>query len=268
MMSKAKSRTTYYQWEWFRRDQWVATYPTLADNERALLNAFGRILGAAGVRVLDCACGFGERAAYLADMGFEAWGWDACSLAAEQASELASARDHKVRYFASPWDALAERGGEPFQGIFYRDLCHTGSEEELSACIEGLKPALAPGAPLVFPGTAQDDPPGEGLRQQAKAYEGHHRVELAWTHARGSANCTHLVFHELGKSYVDRYHAYLVQERGDTRLETAVMRERAAWDWPILEWLFVKAGFHELKTEVFPPPEGSTLPVRINVARV
>jgi SAM-dependent methyltransferase len=254
---------TFYRWEWFRRDQWLASYPSLSQRGRAWLASFARALGDThGKIVLDCSCGLGAKTVALREMGFQTFGSDACSFAVEKAGELARQKSLDVEYFVSTWAELPNRTSTRFHGVFNDALSWIATEEEFEASIRGIRDVLLPGGVLVFLGAREGDPVEAGAELMQKEIERNPKFTIEWRHVAQETECTCLLAREAGEDYMDLHRLYLIREPSGQRLETATIRNPFCWDWPRLERLFVRAGYSRLETRESSDKIGVNVAVR------
>ena len=261
---------TQYRWDWFHRDAWR---PTFRDWKRGKgggsCACFKEILDdLGGGPGLDCSCGFGLKTIVMREMGVDIVGADGCAFAVEKARELARMEGLDIEYITSTWAELPERTDRRFRGVFNDALSWTLTREEFEASLRGFLDVLEPGGVLVFMGAEEggrDDPEFE--RTLLLEYYGRQPpFRIEWTHEREGTRCTAIAVRELGDTYLDEHHLYLIEEGGAQRLEVATLRQPATWHWPLLVELFESAGFTDLKTRTFPGKARDGGPVKLNVA--
>jgi SAM-dependent methyltransferase len=99
--------------------------------------------------VLDCGCGTGENALYLASRGHEAWGIDASPNAIRKAESKARDRGIAVKFLTA--DALGLGDLErTFDTVIDCGLFHVFSDHDRDRYVSSLASVMAPGAKLVL----------------------------------------------------------------------------------------------------------------------
>ncbi|HUW56329.1 MAG TPA: class I SAM-dependent methyltransferase [Planctomycetota bacterium] len=261
---------TLYRWDWFHRDAWRRTFRDWKRGKfggsSACFAEIVRELG--GGPTLDCSCGLGLKTIVMKEMGVDIIGSDRCAFAVEKARELAASEGLDIKYFTSSWAALPKRTPQRFAGIFNDALTWTLTREEFEASLRGLHEALDPGGVLVFFGAEEggrDDPDFQReLLLESCGREPKFRIE--WTHEAEGTRCTSIAVRELGDTFFDEHHLYLIEEAGKQRLETATIRQPVLWHWPLLVELFESAGFSKLETRTFAGRARDGGTVKLNVA--
>jgi cyclopropane fatty-acyl-phospholipid synthase-like methyltransferase len=104
--------------------------------------------GALRGSILDCGCGTGENALYLASRGYEVWGIDASPNAIRKAEAKAKDRGVAVKFLTA--DALDLRGlGRTFDTVIDCGLFHVFSDPDRERYVSSLASVAATGAKLV-----------------------------------------------------------------------------------------------------------------------
>ena len=99
--------------------------------------------------VLDCGCGTGENALYLASQGHEVWAVDASPNAIRKAESKAKARGIAAKFLIV--DALNLSGlGRTFSNVIDCGLFHVFSDQDRERYVSSLASVTAPGAKLVL----------------------------------------------------------------------------------------------------------------------
>jgi len=99
--------------------------------------------------VLDCGCGTGENALYLAEQGHEVWGIDASPSAIRKAESKAKDRGIAVKFLTV--DALDLGGlGRTFDTVIDCGLFHVFSDQDRERYVSSLASVTASGAKLVL----------------------------------------------------------------------------------------------------------------------
>jgi cyclopropane fatty-acyl-phospholipid synthase-like methyltransferase len=105
--------------------------------------------GARRGSVLDCGCGTGENALYLANRGHEVWGIDASPNAIRKAEAKAKDRGIAVKFLTV--DALDLGAlGRAFDIVIDCGLFHVFSDPDRERYVSSLATVTAPGAKLVL----------------------------------------------------------------------------------------------------------------------
>lgn len=99
-------------------------------------------------RVLDCGCGTGENALYLASQGFEVVGIDASPTAIARAQEKAQQRGLTAAFQVADAFAL-EQLGQTFDTVLDCGLLHTFSAPDRLRYTESLSTVTAPGGRII-----------------------------------------------------------------------------------------------------------------------
>ena len=133
-------------------------------DEIVRLEQEGRLCGS----VLDCGCGTGENALYLAIRGHEVWGIDASPNAIRKAETKAKERGIAVKFMTI--DALDLGGlGRTFDTVIDCGLFHVFSDPDRELYVVSLASVTAPGAKLVILCFSDLQPGDTGPRRVNKA---------------------------------------------------------------------------------------------------
>ena len=125
--------------------------------------------------VLDCGCGTGENALYLAQQGHEVWGIDASPNAIRKAQEKAKDRNIAVKFLTI--DALDLGGlGRTFDIVIDCGLFHVFSDPDRKRYVSSLTSVTAPGARLVVLCFSDLQPGDCGHRRMGK-----NEMRQAWS---------------------------------------------------------------------------------------
>lgn len=114
--------------------------------------------------VLDCGCGTGENALYLAAKGHECWGIDYVPLAIERARFKAECRGVNVTFVEGSALELAQLGRQ-FDTVIDCGLFHTFSDEERAQYVDGLAEVVRPGGHLFVLCFSDEEPGTDGPRR-------------------------------------------------------------------------------------------------------
>jgi cyclopropane fatty-acyl-phospholipid synthase-like methyltransferase len=118
--------------------------------------------------VLDCGCGTGENALYLASRGHEVWGIDASPNAIRKAEENAKDRGIAVKFLTT--DALDLEGlGRIFDTVIDCGLFHVFSDADRERYTSSLASVTAPGSKLVVLCFSDLQPGDSGPRRVSTA---------------------------------------------------------------------------------------------------
>ncbi|MGA2766195.1 MAG: class I SAM-dependent methyltransferase [Spirochaetia bacterium] len=170
--------------------------------------------------ILDCGCGTGENALYLAGQGYQVLGVDASPNAIRKAESKASARGIAVKFLIA--DALNLGSlGRMFQSVIDCGLFHVFSDPDRARYVSSLASATAPGAKLVILCFSDLQPGDSGPRRVARA-EIRRAFEKGWNieDIRAAALETNL-----GKKPVKAWLSEIVRESDQmTRRRSAVFR--------------------------------------------
>ncbi len=106
---------------------------------------------AAGVRVLDCACGPGTQTLGLARLGFQMTGVDLSAAAVERARLEASLRGLKAQFYAEDMRRLDQIPETGFDAVICMDnaLPHLPGEDDLTRAAAQLRAKLRDGGTLI-----------------------------------------------------------------------------------------------------------------------
>ena len=133
-------------------------------SEIVRLEQDGRLRGS----VLDCGCGTGENALYLASRGHEVWGIDASPNAIRKAEAKAKERGIAVKFLTT--DALdLGRLGRTFDAVIDCGLFHVFSDLDRDRYVASLAAVTAPGAKLFVLCFSDLQPGDQGPRRVSKA---------------------------------------------------------------------------------------------------
>lgn len=118
--------------------------------------------------VLDCGCGTGENALYLASLGHEVWGIDAAPNAIRKAESKARGRGITVKFLT--FDALELGGlGRTFDTVIDSGLFHVFSDPDRERYVSSLASVTAAGAKLVLLCFSDLQPGDSGPRRVSKS---------------------------------------------------------------------------------------------------
>lgn len=124
--------------------------------------------GALNGTVLDCGCGTGENALFLAGRGHEVWGVDASPRAIRKAESKARERSAAAKFLVL--DALdLGRLGRTFDCVIDCGLFHVFSDEDRQRYISSLASVTLPGSRLVILCFSDLQPGDSGPRRVSKA---------------------------------------------------------------------------------------------------
>jgi cyclopropane fatty-acyl-phospholipid synthase-like methyltransferase len=143
-------------------------------SEIVRLEQEGKLLGS----VLDCGCGTGENALYLAQHGHEVWGIDSSPNAIRKSEDKAKDRGIAVKFLTV--DALDLEGlGRRFDTVIDCGLFHVFSDQDRERYVSSLVSVTAPGAKLVLLCFSDLQPGDQGPRRVSKA-EIHQAFDKGW----------------------------------------------------------------------------------------
>jgi len=118
--------------------------------------------------VLDCGCGTGENALYLASLGHEVWGIDAAPNAIRKAESKARRRGITLKFLM--FDALELGGlGRTFDTVIDSGLFHVFSDPDRERYVSSLASVTAAGAKLVLLCFSDLQPGDSGPRRVSKS---------------------------------------------------------------------------------------------------
>ncbi len=236
-----------HRWHWFHRRQWQADF---RDGKTPLTRAVVGILaerGLLGGAVLDGACGLGLQAVSFAEAGLAVEGADRSAFAVEHARLFSRSEGREIPFFVSTWQELPERTARRYDAVFCDALPWLPGRRDLLRALRGLRDVLSPGGVLVFLG-APAGMSGADYRRAVRAWwRGRPRATLDWRHREGDLACTGLTLGELKPDAIDWHLLYVVEEKGETRLERVTIRESKRWHWERLVALCREAGFADLE---------------------
>jgi cyclopropane fatty-acyl-phospholipid synthase-like methyltransferase len=128
--------------------------------------------------VLDCGCGTGENALYLANQGHEVWGIDTSPNAVRKAESKAKARGIEAKFLIV--DALDLRGLErTFDSVIDCGLFHVFSDPDRERYVSSLASVTASGARLVLL-CFSDRQPGDYGPRRVHRTEIRHAFDKGW----------------------------------------------------------------------------------------
>ncbi len=118
--------------------------------------------------VLDCGCGTGEHALFLASQGYEVWGVDASPNAIRKAESKARDRGLATQFIIA--DALDLKGlGRTFDTVIDCGLFHVFSDQDRARYVSSLASVTATRAKLVLLCFSDLQPGDYGPRRVTKA---------------------------------------------------------------------------------------------------
>ena len=124
--------------------------------------------GALRGSVLDCGCGTGENALYLASRGHEVWGIDASPNAIRKAESKAKGRGVTVKFLTV--DALDLGGlGRTFETVIDSGLFYVFSDADRKRYVSNLASVTTAGAKLVLLCFSDLQPGDSGPRRVGKS---------------------------------------------------------------------------------------------------
>jgi SAM-dependent methyltransferase len=255
-----------HRWHWFHRRQWQADF---RDGKLPLARAVVALLGArglAGGEVLDCACGLGLQAVTFKEAGLRVAGADRSAFAVEHARELARAEGHDIPFFVATWQELPRRTTRRYDAVFCDALPWLPARRDFAKALRSLHAVLRPGGVLFFLG-APAGMSGADYRRAVRAWwRARPRATLDWRHREGDLACSGMTLGELGPDFIDWHLLYLVEERGEARLERVTLRESKRWHWQRLVELCGEAGFSDLATVTHQAWSPGGMPAGLHVA--
>ena len=128
--------------------------------------------------ILDCGCGTGENALYLAQRGHEVWGIDASPNAIRKAQEKAKDRNIAVKFLTT--DALDLSGlGRTFDTVIDCGLFHVFSDQDRERYVSSLASVTTSGSRLVVLCFSNLQPGDQGPRRVSKT-EIHQAFDKGW----------------------------------------------------------------------------------------
>lgn len=106
----------------------------------------------AGAAVLDCSCGTGDHAIWLARQHFQVYASDISEGMLDRAREKAAGADASIRFFRASWDELASRTPRSYPLIMSpgNSFSHLSGMEMLDSSLSGIFPALEEGGTFIF----------------------------------------------------------------------------------------------------------------------
>ncbi len=219
-----------------------------------------RALHPGTVRVLDATAGLGDHTVNLAELGFLTEATDASPVAREATAKAVAAAGVEVPIHGARWENLGTDLGQRFDLIFNDAIHWIDGEEAMHAALVGTREALAPGGALVFFfADARMPEPEAGLSILGWDTEHLARHELAWSHPDGDAEVTHVVVREHAPRHIDEHHLYVTRTRSEKSLQSLIMRRIYAWDWSAMTRALERAGFTDVKSDVFENDHGSSV---------
>lgn len=195
-------------------------------------------------------------------------GSDGCAFAGEKARELARLEGHDIEFFTSRWADLRSRTGRRFDGIFNDALSWTRTREEFEASLRGFLAALKPRGIFVFMGATKGSASDPARRRKLlrELWQQRPKFSIEWTREHGGTRCTSVLVRERGDTFVDEHHVYLIEQKGESRIETASIRQPVTWHWDVLDEMFREAGFASLDTHTFAGMASDGSDLALNVA--
>ncbi len=256
-----------HRWHWFYRSQWQAG---LRDSKLAITRAVVALLGERGLaagEVLDCACGLGLQAITFREAGLRVAGADRSAFAVEHARELARSEGHDdIPFCVATWQELPERTARRYDAVFCDALPWLPARRDLARALRSLHAMLRPGGVLLFLGARAGMSGAEHRRAVRGWFRARPRVTLDWRHREGELACTGMTLGELGRDFIDWHVLYLVEERGEARLERVTIRESQRWHWQRLVELCAEAGFSDLASVAHQEWSPGGMPSGLHVA--
>jgi ubiquinone/menaquinone biosynthesis C-methylase UbiE len=106
----------------------------------------------AGSKVLDCACGTGNHAIWMAEQGYDVTASDISENMLEQAKIKAEEAEVDIHFFRSAWDELPANTSEKFMLIINpgNSFSHVADLNMLDNSIRAIKELLHPGGHFMF----------------------------------------------------------------------------------------------------------------------
>jgi cyclopropane fatty-acyl-phospholipid synthase-like methyltransferase len=140
--------------------------------------------GALQGSILDCGCGTGENALYLANRGHDVWGIDASPNAIRKAEAKAKDRHIAVKFLTVDALDLASLG-RAFDAVIDCGLFHVFSVPDRKRYVSSLASVTGPGAKVVVLCFSDLQPGDQGPRRVSKAeirqaFEKGWRVQDIW----------------------------------------------------------------------------------------
>ena len=211
-----------------RRPPWDIGKP---QSEIVRLEQEGKLRGS----VLDCGCGTGENALYLASRGHEVWGIDASPNAIRKAESKAKDRGIAVKFLTV--DALDLGGlGRTFDAVIDCGLFHVFSDPDRERYVSSLASVTAPGAKLVVLCFSDLQPGDQGPRRVSQA-EIRQAFDKGWkVQDIRAADLRNEHGKRSGEGLAERDHSHPVRLTllGEANKTIAALTERAAaprQDW-------------------------------------
>lgn len=183
------------------------------------------------VRVLDATAGLGDHTVNLAELGFVTEASDASPVAREATNAALANAKLDVPVHDARWESLGTILGCRFDIVFNDAIHWIEGPEEMHRALVGTREALVPGGALVF-FFADARLPEERAGRRVLEWDKKHlaRHELAWIHADGDAEVTHVVVREHADDHIDEHLLYVTKRAEEKHLESLVMRRIYAWD--------------------------------------
>jgi len=105
-----------------------------------------------GSKVLDCACGTGAHAIWMAKQGYEVTATDISEGMIQQAKQKAQDEGVKINFFRSAWEELSEKSDDQFALIINpgNSFSHVSDLEMLDRSVKAIKDILVPGGQFLF----------------------------------------------------------------------------------------------------------------------
>lgn len=103
-------------------------------------------------KILDCSCGTGDHAIWLARQGFEVFASDISEDMVARALDKAKAHNLLIRFFQSSWEELAKKTDQTFDLVVCpgNSIAHIEELASLTPTFRSIKKVLKPGASFFF----------------------------------------------------------------------------------------------------------------------
>lgn len=103
-------------------------------------------------RLIDCACGTGKHAAWMASMGFEVYASDISEGMLERARNNVQKASQKAEFIHASWELLPEKTDKKFDVVFIpgNSISHVTSLEMLDNSFAAIKEIMLPEGKLLF----------------------------------------------------------------------------------------------------------------------
>lgn len=228
--------------------------------KRASQRALRELHPGPNVRALDATAGLGDHTVNLAEVGFVTEASDASPVARQATMDALAAAKLDVPVHDARWETLGTQLGQRFD-LIWNDAIHwIEGEDAMHAALVGARDALVPGGALVFFfADARMPEPLAGRTILAWDKEHLARHELAWSHADGDAEVTHVVVREHGATFIDEHHLYVRRTPHEKSLESLMMRRIYDWDWAAMNRALERAGFGDVRSDLFTNDHGKSV---------